>query len=273
MEYYYKLSFTRNNPDDFDVISYRLSEYDGFEEVGEELLCYITKDKFDKTLTDTLASELGVNYTIELLEPVNWNATWEANFPVQVIDDFVAIRAHFHQPVEGIQHQLLITPKMSFGTGHHATTYMMVQQMRQLPFTGKKVFDFGTGTGVLAILAAMLGATSVYAIDNDTWSVENALENVQNNNVMEVTITLETAPPGNEIFDIVLANINRNILLENMSAMAACLNQGGYLLMSGLLQDDEPDMITAAETEGFNFLYRTEKNGWIALLFKKENKL
>lgn len=270
MEYYYKLSFTKKNQDDFDIISYRLSDCEGFEETGDLLLCYIARDKFDKTLTDTVADELGVNYTIQLLEPVNWNATWESNFPVQVIDDFVAIRAHFHPPVEQAEHQLLITPKMSFGTGHHATTYMMVQQMRGLDFTGKKIFDFGTGTGVLAILAALRGADSVYAIDDDTWSVENALENVQNNNVPQVTIALEMAPTQNEQFDIILANINRNILLENMAAMAGCLTNKGHLLMSGLLKTDESDIIAAAEMQGLNFLLSTEKNGWIALLFEKE---
>ncbi len=133
-------------------------------------------------MLNDLTSSLQLSFSKTIIEETNWNQVWESNFDPVIVDDFVAVRAHFHEPIKNVQHEIVITPKMSFGTGHHATTYMMMQQMRELDFAGKNVFDFGTGTGVLAILAEKLGAQKVIAIDNDDWSIENADENVKRNN-------------------------------------------------------------------------------------------
>ena len=130
----------------------------------------------------TVLSHFKFIFKETLIPEANWNQVWESNFDPVIVDDFVAIRADFHEPVKGVSLEIIITPKMSFGTGHHATTYMMIEQMRELDFTGKSVFDFGTGTGVLAILAEKLGANKVIAVDNDEWSIENAEENFEKNN-------------------------------------------------------------------------------------------
>ncbi|MBK8951467.1 MAG: 50S ribosomal protein L11 methyltransferase [Chitinophagaceae bacterium] len=158
---------------------------------------------------------------------------------------------------------------MSFGTGHHATTYMMMQQMRNIPFLGKSVFDFGTGTGVLAILAEKLGAASVFAIDNDDWSIENARENCQFNNCALVELHKMNSASVKRKFDIILANINKNVILENMNALAEGLTPGGILLLSGLLQADEADVSAKAKEMGFKYVEKNNRNGWIILKINK----
>ena len=151
--------------------------YEGFEEEEGLLKAFIKEGAFDRGALETLLADYGLEYVEQRIEDRNWNAEWEANFQPVVVDGFCAIRAHFHPPMPEMEHELVITPKMSFGTGHHATTYMMLQAMRGIDLRGKRVLDFGTGTGVLAILAERLGAAEVVAIDNDDWSIENAQEN------------------------------------------------------------------------------------------------
>jgi ribosomal protein L11 methyltransferase len=164
----------------------------------------------------------------------------------------------------------VITPKMSFGTGHHATTQLMMTLMQDIDFRDRTVFDFGSGTGILAILAAKLGASSVLAADNDEWSAENAQENVLQNSTPQVAVlhgSIEQA--ADKTYDVVLANINRHILLQYMHQMYACLNSGGTLLMSGLLTEDFDMVHDAAVNEGFSFVRRAEMNNWIAIQFAK----
>ncbi|MBK6935571.1 MAG: 50S ribosomal protein L11 methyltransferase [Chitinophagaceae bacterium] len=184
MNNYIQITFTNLQPEQADMLIAQLSEagFDGFEE-GENLLkAFIPENDYNKFLLKELTYKYRLQYAEQVIPEQNWNALWESNFQPVVVDDFVGVRACFHEPISSVEYEIGITPKMSFGTGHHATTYMMMQQMRNIPFLGKSVFDFGTGTGVLAILAEKLGAASVFAIDNDDWSIENARENCQFNN-------------------------------------------------------------------------------------------
>ena len=184
-----------------------------------------------------------------------------------VIDDFVSIRADFHNPVAGVEHEIVITPKMSFGTGHHATTYMMVQQMREIDFEEKNVFDFGTGTGVLAILAEKLKAKEIIAVDNDEWSISNAAENIERNGGVAIRLEEANTIKGENQFDIILANINRNVIIENFPVMVDRLAPGGVLLLSGLLLEDEPAIVQCAKKTALLLTKRTTKDNWISLRF------
>jgi len=177
------------------------------------------------------------------------------------------VRAAFHEPVPGVEHEIIITPKMSFGTGHHATTYMMVQLMRDVDHKGKHVFDFGTGTGILAILAEKLGANLIVAMDNDEWSVLNATENMSANNCSRVRLLNSGNIPTNESFDIILANINKHVILDTLHVMKEILKPNATVMLSGLLEADEEIVKEKAKQNGLSFVLRKERGGWIALLF------
>ncbi|HMP91477.1 MAG TPA: 50S ribosomal protein L11 methyltransferase, partial [Phnomibacter sp.] len=185
------------------------------------------------------------------------------------VGHFAAVRAHFHAPVAGVQHQVIITPKMSFGTGHHATTYMMLQAMESLDFQQKRVVDFGTGTGVLAVLAQKLGAAHVLGIDNDAWSIENATENRTLNKAGGVQLLQADTFTAPWPADIILANINRNVLLEQAPALVAGLAANGTLVLSGILQQDETDIKNCFEQRGLQTFKQLERNNWLAIIFKK----
>lgn len=238
--------------------------YDGFEESAEKLIAYISIEHFDENKLNIIFNKYNVKYSKSELNKQNWNQIWESNFkPVQV-DDFVGVRADFHPPFMGVQHELVITPKMSFGTGHHATTYLVMQLMRDLDFTTARVFDFGTGTGILAILAEKLGARRVLAVDNDDWCIRNAEENILVNNCKCIDIQNVDTFIGDEMFTIVLANINRNIILDNFAVLRKSLTEHGRLVLSGLLVADEEEITKAAAELGLTHLRTLEKNGWIA---------
>jgi len=239
--------------------------FDGFEEVGENLKAFIASENFDSIAVEELAANYDCSFIQSVIEDTNWNAVWESNFQPVVVDDFVGIRAGFHEPIKGVQHELTITPKMSFGTGHHATTYMMIQQMRQIDFAGKTVFDFGTGTGVLAILAEKIGASLITAIDNDDWSVENSIENIEKNHCSRIQLIKSNSVVTNRNFDIILANINKNVILENLPDLKKQLTPGGVLLLSGLLKDDESDILTATSSLFLQLIDKQERNNWICL--------
>ncbi|GAB4091811.1 50S ribosomal protein L11 methyltransferase [Flaviaesturariibacter terrae] len=236
----------------------------GFEQQDDRLLAYVEEGYDPEELANLLQ---GYSYSTETIGERNWNAEWEKNFPPVIVNDFVAVRAHFHDPIPGVRHELLITPKMSFGTGHHATTWQMMQAMEGLDFAGKRVFDFGTGTGVLAILAEKLGATEVLAIDNDPWSLENAQENCSRNGCRHVKVALSADLPEGLVFDIVLANINRNVLLDYVDYLKKAVVPGGYLLLSGLLVEDRPIIEEVYGAAGFTHEHYSEKNNWIYLGF------
>lgn len=238
----------------------------GFEQTQTHLLVYFDADAFPSYEVN----ELLTDYTIatQNIEQQNWNALWESNFQPVVVDDFCAVRAPFHEPLTGVQHEIVIMPKMSFGTGHHATTWMMMAQMRNIDFTGKKVFDFGTGTGILAILAQKLGAASVLGIDNDEWSIENGQENVERNGCTGVQIEFASTVPSGP-FDIILANINRNVILMHLQYLVPAVVPQGLILFSGLLEQDEEDIVKASLTLNLELLKKEVRNGWISLLFQR----
>lgn len=217
--------------------------YEGFEQEDDRLLAFAPEAAFDEAALGELLGAHGLPYTLQQIEERNWNAEWEANFQPVVVEGFCAIRAHFHPPMPEVEHELIITPKMSFGTGHHATTYMMLHAMRGIGLKGKRVLDFGTGTGVLAILAERLGADAVVAIDNDDWSIENALENVEANGCTRIgVLKKDRVADVDGVFDVILANINKHVILSEMQALAQHLAEGGVILLSGLLQNDAEDI-------------------------------
>lgn len=263
-----ELRIQKAQGDERDVLVAVLAEvgYDGFEELEDSLLAYIGKQAFDEVLLRELAAAYSFVYEASEVQERNWNAIWEAGFEPVVVADFCAIRAHFHEPIMSVQHEIVITPKMSFGTGHHATTQLMILAMRGLDLQEKDVFDFGTGTGVLAILAERLGAGRVVAIDNDEWAVNNSAENVERNGCSRIELALASEPK--EVtgqFDVVLANINRHILLEYMGDLHAALHQDATLLMSGLMEADEEVMLPAITAAGLKAERVTRLNGWIAI--------
>ena len=238
----------------------------GFEEDAQWLKAFIPEADYEKTIFDEIIEQNGLSYSLSAIEDRNWNEEWESGFQPVVIDDFCAIRAAFHPAVTAVKHEIIITPKMSFGTGHHATTCMMVKAMAGIDFQGKQVFDFGTGTGVLAILAEKMGAGTVTAIDNDDWSIDNAKENFNSNNCHKVLLSKEENIIENVEYDVLLANINRNIILQNLASIKQHLAPDGVVLLSGLLTGDEPVILTEAHRQQLVLSHRLEMNGWICLL-------
>lgn len=264
-----QITFTDLQSEQQEVLIAHLSEagFEGFEQNETELKAFISQEQYDKQFLHELAFKYQLQFTEQLIPEQNWNSSWESNFQPVVVDDFVAIRANFHQPVSTVQHEIIITPKMSFGTGHHATTYMMVQQMQQLDLRNKKVFDFGTGTGILAILAEKLDASSITAIDNDDWSIANATENTDRNHCRRIILEKAETVPGNDRFDIILANINKNVILDNLGSLVNGLAKGGTLLLSGLLTEDEKEITEKAVSLNLIFIAKQERNNWICLRF------
>lgn len=249
-----------------DEVIARLSllNIDGFEETEQSLHCYYTESK--EALVEETLKQMNIDYTTSTINATNWNAEWESSFNPVVVDDFCTIRADFHKGSFNTKHEIIITPKMSFGTGHHATTYLMVEQMAKLDFDNKNVADFGTGTGVLSILAEKLGSRSIWAIDYDEWSIENAKENILRNKCL--AITLEKADSFNPAkkFEIILANINKNTILTNLHGLVFGLITGGRLLLSGLLKEDEKDILLSCRQNNLLHIETVERDNWISVL-------
>ena len=241
----------------------------GFEETRNSLVAFIAEDDYDETAVKEIIEKSDFKYSISVIEDINWNAEWESGFEPVIIDNFCAIRAAFHEPNKTVSHDIVITPKMSFGTGHHATTHMMVKAMQGLDFTGKTVFDFGTGTGVLAILAEKCGAKEITAIDNDEWSISNAAENFNGNDCHKVLLNKAESIFVEALYDVIVANINRNIILENLGAIKQHLADGGVVLLSGLLTGDEPIILEEASRQQLRLAQRFEMSGWICLQMVK----
>jgi ribosomal protein L11 methyltransferase len=243
--------------------------YDGFLEEENSLKAYILSADFDENELKKIINSYNLTYSLSTIEEQNWNAVWESNFSPVIVDDFVGIRAFFHEPIQNVAQELIITPKMSFGTGHHATTFSVIQLMKALKFKGKRVFDFGTGTGVLAILAEKLGSSQILAVDNDQWCIDNAHENILINNCKYIDIQLVDSIDSNWNFDIILANINRHIIEANLAAIYQSLQDNGDLILSGLLISDEKAIIDQSVQLGFKYQRTIEKNGWVAIYLTK----
>ena len=267
MDAFIKLSVHTTLAAEKDLIIGILSEagFDGFEEEQHMLHAYISAEHFDEANVKGVLQPHGIVFSVEVIASKNWNDEWEKNFKPVFVDKFCCIRASFHPPGSGIKHDIVITPRMSFGTGHHATTYLMLRQMQNINFQNKFVLDFGTGTGVLAILAEKLGARDILALDNDKWSIENAGENIRENNCLKVRIEESGNINSSGQLDIILANINRNVLIEQMINLSQHLKKEGVLLLSGLLSGDKDKIETAAMKSGLKIEEENEMEGWIVL--------
>lgn len=254
-----------------DVISAGLFEldFDGVEEQDDALHAYVSSERYNETEVRQLLDGHDVSFTTSIEPMQNWNAVWESNFEPVRVDDFCLIRASFHAADNSLPYEVVITPKMSFGTGHHATTYLMVQQMRELDFKDKQVADFGTGTGVLTILAEKLGAKSVWAIDNDEVCIENATENIERNGCERIAVNKASMFSSLEVFDIILANINKNVIIDNLERLVNSMAPGGKLLLSGLLHNDEYDVLMACQFYNLARVRTVERNKWIAILLER----
>lgn len=250
-----------------DLIIAELSEigFSGFEEIDGKLKSFILESDLNTNDLKLILNKYELNYSKSIINEKNWNEVWESNFDPVIVDDFVSIRAHFHAPITTTEHQILITPKMSFGTGHHATTFLMMQLMRTFSFKQKSVFDFGTGTGILAILAEKLGAAKIFAGDNDDWCIENASENIVNNNCKLIDLQKVNSAKSSGQFDIVIANINKNIIQDNFKYLDEDAVSGANILLSGLLKEDESDILAIAKSYHWQHLATVHKNGWIAM--------
>lgn len=243
----------------------------GFESFVEEdfgVLAYIQKQDWKPEILETVSMlhnpRYSIAFTIKEIPQENWNATWEQNFDPIVVDDTCMIRAPFHEK-KNVTYDIVIEPKMSFGTGHHETTHMMLQHLLALDVENKATLDMGSGTGVLAILAAMRGATPVDAIDIDNWCYLNAKENIARNGVAHINVYEGDASLLQEQrYDIIIANINRNILLEDIPKYISCLAKGGVLLLSGCYTEDLPIISKKCEEVGLTFEKNFEKNNWVA---------
>ncbi|MCB9082330.1 MAG: 50S ribosomal protein L11 methyltransferase [Lewinellaceae bacterium] len=270
---YWVYHFQLEQDDQKEVLLAMLSQlpFEAFEEHYAALDGYLpaaAKNDFVEEEIRQLMGSWSFTWTAEPLPEQNWNAVWEANFEPVLVDNFCYIRADFHPPMPGIPLDITINPKMAFGTGHHATTYMMVQLMRTLDFKHKRVFDFGCGTGVLAIIAAKLGTTDIKAVDIELAAIENTFENMQINHID--TAIMEVFAGGLEVvpvtkYDIILANINRNVILASLPALHKQLKPDGTLLISGILQSDETLVKEAATQAGFSHQRTLQREDWLAM--------
>jgi len=264
---YIKLIFDLKETDEGDIITAFLSELNpqGFEQNELKLFAFFNEDEYDDILIKTALQPLHIQFEKLIIPHENWNAQWESNFEPIRINNELGIRANFHPPFTDCKYDIEITPKMSFGTGHHETTQMMLEYACATDFNGKDVFDFGCGTGVLAILASLKGAKTVIGIDNDPWSVENAKENCMKNNCSSIEISIQDLTQINKQFDIILANINLNILLETLPILKNLLRSQGQIYLSGILYSDIPTMSKCFTELGFQLVSSKQKKDWVAL--------
>ncbi|MCB0457159.1 MAG: 50S ribosomal protein L11 methyltransferase [Flavobacteriaceae bacterium] len=246
--------------------------FESFVETEDGVLAYIQKGEWNEAVLNDIEilknEDFTIHFSFKEIEQVNWNEEWEKNFQPIEVDDTCAVRAPFHAPFH-VAYEIIIEPKMSFGTGHHETTFMMLQFILENHFEGKKVLDMGCGTAVLAILAEMRGATQLDAIDIDDWCVENSEENVARNNCKQIAVSLGDASvlPKKPMYHSIIANINRNILLSDMETYVTCLKKGGELYLSGFYKEDLPIIKECCLSLGLRFIENKEKNNWIAAKF------
>lgn len=243
----------------------------GFEEGEGFVKAYVPEPAFNEALLQDLTCSRGIRYTRSVIENKNWNALWESEFKPVIIDDFVTIRADFHKSVEKTAYEIIITPKMSFGTGHHATTALMIESLRQYGCAGKEIADFGTGTGVLAILSEKMGAAEVLAIDHDDWSIENASENIKKNQCENIRLIKQDRFPGQRKWDMILANINLPVIIANMENFYRHLKNDGLLIISGILQENRKEVASSAASMSFITDSVRQKNNWLCMAFKRKS--
>lgn len=274
---YTELSLTVST-DYADILTAELAElgFESFVETDEGLNAYIPEPDFDadalRNLIARYTDQTTIVYQITSLEKRNWNAEWEQSYQPIEVANLVRVRASFHEPDERYTYDLIVNPKMSFGTGHHETTAMMLEHQLSIDHTGKGVLDVGSGTGILAILAARMGAADVLAFDIEEWAVENAIENAALNGCPQIRVfqgTIADVDPGSR-FDVVLANINRNVLLAEIPTYTSLMREGAYLLVSGFYEHDAIDIERKANETGLTSIRGMTMNQWTALVFQKQ---
>ncbi|EHP46338.1 50S ribosomal protein L11 methyltransferase [Odoribacter laneus] len=256
--------------------------YEGFQYTDTGFTAYITCEQFEEEriqkleILQSLAVDYQIDWNFYVLQDRDWNLEWEKNFTPIVVDNRILIRAGFHPTIPGIDYDIIIEPKMSFGTGHHPTTTLMLETLLDFSgqMKGKRVLDMGCGTGILSILAAKLGASTVTGIDIDEWSYRNARENIENNQLQNIQIKIGNAGllEKEKEFDFILANINRNILLTDMPFYERCLKDGGILIMSGFYTKDLPSIRQKAAELGMTYGDQKMKQNWVAVSFTKNKQ-
>jgi ribosomal protein L11 methyltransferase len=261
---------------DKDILIAFLSNYgfDSFQEEDDGTLSAFQLATEHETSLKQLAElneQFPLEFTCESLPEKNWNEIWESNFEPIRVGDKLGVRASFHEPMEGVKQELVLDPKMAFGTGHHATTYMVSDAMFDVDLSAKSVLDYGCGTGVLAILGKRLGAGFTWAVDIELPSYENTLENAEINQVKLDVVTHGTLDDVDEkrTFDIILANINRNVILASLPSLYERLNPGGLLFVSGILQHDGELVENTALEAGFTVNRRQKRQDWLAWIFNR----
>ncbi|MFH0864731.1 MAG: 50S ribosomal protein L11 methyltransferase [Bacteroidota bacterium] len=249
--------------------------FESFIETDMGLLAYISTSKFSSGDVEKLGilhnKEFSVKYEYKSIPDKNWNEEWESSYSPVAVAGKCCVRAPFHPANTHCKYDIIIEPKMSFGTAHHETTHLMIEQLLQMDVTGKSVLDMGCGTSVLAILAAKMGASTVTAIDIDEWAFNNSVENIASNLVNDIVRIFQgDAGLISETHDVILANINRNILMRDIPKYISHLNKAGILLLSGFYDADVPVISDRVESDGMKFISKKNKNNWIVLKFKKQ---
>ncbi|WP_138482674.1 50S ribosomal protein L11 methyltransferase [Dyadobacter bucti] len=267
-------------PDYSEILMAELGEagFESFVETDEGLLAYIPENDFDENELNKLTAKYqdltAIAATWKSLERRNWNEEWEKSYEPIEVSNQVRVRATFHEPDPSFKYDLLIQPKMSFGTGHHETTWLVMNEQLSLPHQGFSVMDVGCGTGILAILASKLGATHILGFDIDEWAVENTRENFSMNNLPSKTEVFQgtiTEVQKGQVFDGILANINRNILLAEIPTYVSHLKDGGWLVVSGFYETDQVDIERCAEENNLKKIRSNTRNQWACVVFEKLN--
>lgn len=247
--------------------------FESFIETETGISAFVQKELWDTNILEDIQilsnPEFKIDYTFEEIEQVNWNEEWEKNFEPIDVDGKCHVRAPFHEKTNA-EYDIVIEPKMSFGTGHHETTHMMIQHLLETDLVGKKTLDMGCGTAILAILAEMKGAQPIDAIDIDNWCYLNSIENAERNNCKHISVYEGDASllVGKK-YDVIIANINRNILLNDMQQYVDCLNENGILFLSGFYTEDIPVISESCTSKGLTYVKQFERNNWVALKFVK----
>ncbi|WP_445716777.1 50S ribosomal protein L11 methyltransferase [Flavobacterium sp.] len=247
--------------------------FESFIETETGISAFVQKDLWNENILEDIQilsnPEFKIEYTFEEIEQVNWNEEWEKNFEPINVDGKCHVRAPFHEKTDA-EFDIVIEPKMSFGTGHHETTHMMIQHLLETDLVGKKTLDMGCGTAILAILAEMKGAQPIDAIDIDNWCYLNSIENAERNNCKHISVYEgEASLLTDKKYDVIIANINRNILLNDMQQYVASLNENGILFLSGFYTEDIPVISESCTSKGLTYVKQFERNNWVALKFVK----
>jgi ribosomal protein L11 methyltransferase len=274
---YYHCHFELKEPQPWsEILVTYLAEIDfeSFEQEGNSVDAYIQHKEFDlskvKDILKTIDTEI-LEFNYQLIEDENWNAEWEKNFEPIYIDKQCIIRAPFHKKEEGFDYEIIINPQMSFGTGHHQTTYLVMKAMFGIDFENKTVLDMGSGTGILAILAEKLNCEKAVAIDIDEWAFQNTIDNIELNGCKKIEVLEGGAELLTETnkYELVLANINRNILVNDMKHYVSSMKKGGIIYMSGFYTSDVSIIQEEASKQGLTFVNVAEREGWALTQFFK----